>query len=128
VTDVNRTVIHNTYVDNTVVYHNTYNHTSYNGGKGGIHAQPTSGEIAAAQHQHPPTTEQQYHEQTASLDRNDLATVNHGHPITTAVQHPYSATNRPPHYTPVTNADRQAAQSHVVTPHQAAPQSQKAPR
>lgn len=63
-------MIHNTYVDKTVVYHNTYNHTSYNGGKGGIHAQPTSGEIAAQQHQHPPTSEQQYHEQTASQDRN----------------------------------------------------------
>jgi hypothetical protein len=129
VTNVNRIVIHNTYVDKTVVYRNNDNHTSYNGGHGGIHAQPAAGEITAAQHQHPPTTEQQTHEQTASQDRNHLATVNHGTPVTPAVAHPYSAQNMPPHYTPVTNADRQAAQSHVVAPHQAPPpKSQKPPQ
>src|SRR5579862_4533558 len=45
VTNVNRTVIHNTYVDKTVVYRNGYNHVSYNGGRGGIHAQPTAVEM-----------------------------------------------------------------------------------
>ena len=45
VTNVNRTVIHNTYVDKTVVYRNGYNHVSYNGGRGGIHAQPTASEM-----------------------------------------------------------------------------------
>ena len=44
VTNVNRTVIHNTYADKTVVYRNGYNHVSYNGGKGGIHAEPTASE------------------------------------------------------------------------------------
>jgi hypothetical protein len=127
ITNVNRTVIHNTYVDRTVIRNNN-NHVSYNGGHGGIHAQPTSREITAAHNAHPPTTEQQYHEHMASQDRNHLATVNGGHPKTTAVTHPYSSANRPAHYTPVTNADRQAAQMHVAAPpHNAAPKSQKPP-
>jgi hypothetical protein len=42
VTNVNRTVIHNTYVDKTVVNRNDYSHMSYNGGKSGIHAQPAA--------------------------------------------------------------------------------------
>jgi hypothetical protein len=128
VTNVNRTVVHNTYVDKTVI-RNTSSHTSYNGGHGGIQAQPAQAEKAAQRNQHPPTTEQTTHEQTAAQDRNHLATVNHGHPPTTAVQHPYNAQNMPPHYTPVTNADRQAAQSHVAAPpHNAAPQQPKAPQ
>ena len=49
VTNVNRTVIHNTYVDKTV-YRNGYNHVSYNGGKGGVHAQPVTREITPRQH------------------------------------------------------------------------------
>lgn len=126
VTNINRTVIHNTYVDKTVI-RNTYNRTSYNGGHGGIHAQPTSSEVAAQRNQRPPTTEQASHEQTASQDRNHLATVNHGQPPITAVQHPYNAKNMPPHYTPVTNADRQAAQAHVVAPPHNASQPNKPP-
>jgi hypothetical protein len=58
VTNVNRTAIHNTYVDKTV-YHNNYNRVSYNGGKGGIHAQPVTGETTV--HSHPPTTEHHGH-------------------------------------------------------------------
>jgi hypothetical protein len=128
VTNINRVVIHNTYVDRTVVARNNSNRKSYNGGNGGIRARATTGELTAARNQRPPTAEQQTHEQTASQDRNHLATVNHGHPATTAIQHPYSATNRPAHFTPVTSADRQAAQSHVVAPRQAAPsRGQKPP-
>ncbi len=64
VTNVNRTAIHNTYVDKTVVYRNAYNHVSYNGGKGGIHAQPATGEITP--HQAAPTAEQTRHEHAAA--------------------------------------------------------------
>lgn len=127
VTNINRTVIHNTYVDKTVI-RETSNHVSYEGGKGGIQAQPANAEKATQGEQHPPTTEQTTHEQTAAQDRNHLATVNHGEPATTAVQHPYSSTNMPPHYTPVTNADRQAAQSHVVAPPHNAPPPNKPPQ
>ncbi|MGC9991616.1 MAG: hypothetical protein ABSD52_04330 [Candidatus Cybelea sp.] len=49
VTNVNRTVIHNTYVDKTV-YRNSYSHVSYNGGHGGIHAQPTASEMNNRSH------------------------------------------------------------------------------
>jgi hypothetical protein len=114
VTNVNRTVIHNTYVNETVVNHTTYNHVSYNGGSGGIHAQPTVDQRAAQNDQRPPTAQQQQHEQTAAQDRNHLASVNHGNPPTTAVAHPYSASNKPPHATPVTAQDRNAAQAHVA--------------
>jgi hypothetical protein len=60
VTNVNRAVIHNTYVDKTVVRQNDYSHVSYNGGKGGIHAQPTTVEMTS--HEHATTTEQPHHE------------------------------------------------------------------
>ncbi|MGB8964404.1 MAG: YXWGXW repeat-containing protein [Candidatus Cybelea sp.] len=116
ITNVNRTVIHNTYRDVTVINQNNHVRTSYNGGRGGIQARPTSYEAASRNQGRAPTTEQKYHEQTAGTDRNHLATVNHGYPRTTAVSHPYSATNRPPHYTPVTSSDRQAAQQHVAVP------------
>jgi hypothetical protein len=89
---------------------------SYNGGHGGIQATPTHGQMTARQYGHAPTSEQNYHEQMAGQDRNHLSTVNYGHPSTGAVAHPYSSTNRPPHYAPVTTADRQAAQAHVASP------------
>lgn len=120
VLNVNRTVIRNVYVDKTVINKNYYTHNrvSYNGGPGGIHARPTSGEIAARQNGMRLTPEQRYHEQTSAQDRNHLATVNHGIPRTPAMAHPYSEQNRPPHFAPVTSADREAAGSHVVAqPH-----------
>jgi WXXGXW repeat (2 copies) len=116
--NVNRTVVHNTYIDKTVINKNYYTHSrvGYNGGAGGIHAHPTSGELTSRHLGHTQTPEQQYHEQTAGQDRNHLSTVNHGVPHTMAVQHPYSTNNRPPHFTPVTPADRQAAAPHVAVP------------
>lgn len=113
ITNVNKTVIHNTYVDKTVVYHGNNNHTSYNGGHGGIQAHPTQGQVSARSRGQAPTTTQQNHEAIAGQDRNHLSTVNQGHPTTGAVSHPYSENNKPAHYTPVTNADRQAASQHV---------------
>jgi hypothetical protein len=117
ITNVNRTVIHNVYVDKTVTRLDTGSHVSYNGGHGGIHAQPTSTQMTARGNGVKQTSEQRYHEQIASEDRNHLATVNHGQPRTPAMSHPYSASNRPPHFTPVTSADRQAAQHYVAPSH-----------
>jgi hypothetical protein len=114
ITNVNRTVIHNTYNDRTVIRLNNNNRTSFNGGRGGIDARPTQEETTARSRGQTMTSEQRYHEQTAAQDRNHLSTVNRGHPNTAAISHPYSATNRPPHFTPVTSADRQAAQQHVT--------------
>ncbi len=81
VTNVNTTIIHNTY--NTTVINNntTINRTSFNGGQGGIHAQPTAVERAAMNERHiSPTGLQAHHEQGARSNRALLASVNHGSP------------------------------------------------
>jgi hypothetical protein len=82
VTNVNTTVIHNTYVDRTVINNTTIvnNHTSFNG-EGGVTARPTAGEQAAEHENHfQPTSNQFSHEQSARADNNQLASVNHGRP------------------------------------------------
>jgi len=84
VTNVNRTVIHNTYVNNTVINH-VNNRASFNGA-GGVVARPRPDEEAAMHEQHiQATSEQQTHQQTASRDRNQFASVNHGRPATVAM-------------------------------------------
>src|ERR1700736_3551821 len=77
VTNVNVTVIHNTY-NQTVINNNTttVNRASFNGGTGGTTAQPTAAEQAAAREQHvQPTTAQMQHEHAASTNRAQLASV-----------------------------------------------------
>jgi len=89
VTNVNTTVIHNTY--NTTVINNntTVNRVSYNGGTGGTTAQPTAAEQAAAQEQHTPATSlQTQHEHAASQNHALLASVNHGRPAVAATSRP----------------------------------------
>jgi WXXGXW repeat (2 copies) len=91
VSNVNTTVIRNTYVNNTTVINNNsnINRVSYNGGTGGVTAQPTAREQAAAREQHiPATTMQTQHEQTARNDRSLLASVNHGRPAVAATAKP----------------------------------------
>jgi hypothetical protein len=90
VTNVNTTVIHNTYVNNTVINNNTtVNRTSFNGGTGGVMAQPTAAEQAAAREQHVPATSlQTQHEQAARSDRTMLASANHGQPAVAATPKP----------------------------------------
>ncbi len=78
---------HNTYVDRTVINNTTIvnNHTSFNG-PGGVTAQPNAQEQAAMRENHiQPTSSQLSHEQTARRDRNQLASVNNGHPGTMAM-------------------------------------------
>jgi|GEM_PF-2755470 len=80
VVNVNTTVIHNTYVNRTVINNTVVNHTSFNG-QGGITARPSPQEQAAMNERHaPPTTMQVSHQQTASHDRSQFASVNHGRP------------------------------------------------
>jgi len=89
VTNVNTTVIHNTY--NTTVINKTtvVNNVSYNGGPGGIAVRPTAVEQAAAREHHiAPTTLQVQHEHLAGQNHALLASVNHGRPEV-------AATNRP---------------------------------
>lgn len=86
VVNVNTTVVHNTYVDNTVINNTVVNnHTSFNGA-GGVNAQPRPEEQAAMREQHiAPTSEQANHQQLASKDRNQFASVNNGHPAAAAM-------------------------------------------
>ncbi len=85
VTNVNRTVVRNVYVNRTVVNNVTVNRTSFNG-PGGVNAQPTMQERAAMSQQHfQPTANQLSHQQAAAVDRNQLASINHGRPATPAM-------------------------------------------
>jgi hypothetical protein len=86
VMNVNTTVVHNTYVNNTVINNTVVNnHTSFNGGAG-VQARPTPQEQTAMNENHiQPTSEQFNHNHTASLDRNQFASANGGHPATTAM-------------------------------------------
>jgi hypothetical protein len=85
VCNVNNASVHNTYVDRTVINNNTnVNHTSFNG-PGGVEAHPTASEQSAMNEAHvQPTSEQMAHQTSASSNRNQLASVNGGHPSTTA--------------------------------------------
>jgi hypothetical protein len=80
VTNVNVTNIHNTY--NQAVAQNTaVTRVSYNGGTGGLAAQPTAEERLAERDTHRPATQLQVrHEQLASTNRAQLASVNRGTP------------------------------------------------
>jgi hypothetical protein len=83
--NVNTTVVHNTYINRTVINTTVVNRTSFNGG-GGIQAQPNAQEQAAMHENHvQPTSEQFNHNHTASMDRNQFASANGGHPGTTAM-------------------------------------------
>jgi hypothetical protein len=81
VTNVNVTVVHNTYNTTVVNNNTTINRVSFNGGPGGTTARPTSREMEAARQRHiPMTSEQTQHQQAAGSNRTLLASVNHGRP------------------------------------------------
>jgi hypothetical protein len=85
VTSVNTTVIHNTYVNRTVINNTVVNRTSFNG-PGGVTAQPTLQERAFANEQHiQPTPNQLAHQESASHDRAQFASFNHGNPTTASM-------------------------------------------
>jgi len=89
VTNVNTTIIQNTY-NTTVVNNNTnVSRVSYNGGTGGTTARPTTSELAATRESHvPPTAVQTQHEHAASTNRAMLASANHGQPAVAATVRP----------------------------------------
>jgi len=73
----------------TVVVNPNAARTSFNGGTGGVTAQPTPQEQAAAQEQHVAATPAQaQQEHVASTNRSLLATENHGHPAIAATSRP----------------------------------------
>ncbi|MFI4889930.1 MAG: hypothetical protein ACHQIL_05305 [Steroidobacterales bacterium] len=88
VTNVGTTNITNVY-NKTVINNVNVTRVSYNGGSGGVQAQATAGEMAAAHAQHlPPTSAQQQHVQAARSNPVLRASQNHGKP-------PIAATAKP---------------------------------
>jgi WXXGXW repeat (2 copies) len=87
VTQVNTTIIHNTYEDRTVLSKQVAgSRTSFNG-PGGVKAEPTAEEKAAAAARHvPATSEQVSRQQAASKNRDLQASVNHGRPKADAIK------------------------------------------
>ncbi len=89
VTNVNVTVVHNTYNTTVVNNNTTINRVSFNGGPGGTAARPTTVELAAARQPHTSMTSVQVqHQQAARGDRALLASVNHGRPDVAASPRP----------------------------------------
>ncbi|HUE43838.1 MAG TPA: hypothetical protein VMP12_09745 [Candidatus Sulfotelmatobacter sp.] len=82
---VNETVVHNVYVNRTVIVNNNV-HTSFNGGPGGLTVHANAQEMAANRESHvQATSAQMSHEHTASLNRANFASENHGRPATAAM-------------------------------------------
>ncbi len=66
-------------------------HTSFNGGAGGLSARPNAAERSAmSEHHSGPTAAQNSHHETASHDRSNLASVNHGRPANAAMSRAHS--------------------------------------
>ena len=94
VTNMNVTVVHNTY--NTTVINNVMvNKVSYNGGAGGTSVAPTAQERQFSQEPHaPPTPLQRQHVQQAQANPALFAHANGGHPSIAATPRP-AAFNAP---------------------------------
>ena len=87
VTNVNVTVIHNTY--NRTVVVNNVNRVSFNGGPHGIQARASERErIAEHEHHFEARREQIEHEHAARSDRRQWASENHGRPAVAASGRP----------------------------------------
>jgi hypothetical protein len=72
--------INNVY-DSHVSVNRAAGRASFNGGRGGVHAQPTGAELAAArQSRSGPSASQRSHALNAGLDPANRADVNHGRP------------------------------------------------
>jgi WXXGXW repeat (2 copies) len=78
---VNVGSVHITNVYNKTVVNNVTTRVSFNGGNGGVRAQATPGELAAARDRHIDATPvQRQHEQTARSNPQLRAATNHGSP------------------------------------------------
>jgi WXXGXW repeat (2 copies) len=89
VTNVNTTIVHNTYRTTVVNNYTTVNRVSYNGGTGGVMARPTGMEMAAERDRHIQATSlQAEHEHAASSNRALWASENHGSPSVAATARP----------------------------------------
>ncbi len=107
----------NVYVDRTVVVNNTIvnsNHVAFNG-PGGINRAPSPQEQQFANERHiEPTANQISHQTAASQDRNQLASINHGRPATTATANVgayHNVAMQHAQQQPITPADRAAGKA-----------------
>jgi hypothetical protein len=102
VTNVAPAVIRNVYVNRTFVVRNV-TRVSYYGGVHGLRIGPTPAQVALFRERRIAiTAAQREHIVEAARDRNLLLAVNRGRPDVVVVQHPLSAANRPPNFTPET--------------------------
>jgi hypothetical protein len=86
---VNVGAVHITNVYNKTVLVNNTTRVSFNGGAGGVRAEPTRTELAAANERHiEPTRMQAEHVNAAKSNRALLASVNHGAPAIAATPKP----------------------------------------
>jgi hypothetical protein len=80
VTNINTTVIHNTY-NYKVVTVNNYRNVSYNGGPGGVPVRPTPAQVAVLHEPHVnPLPQQIEHREQAAKNRAQYASANGGRP------------------------------------------------
>lgn len=89
VTNVDVTVVRNTYNTTVVNNNTTVNRVSFHGGPGGITARASAQELQAANQRHVSMTfVQTQHQELARTDRALLASVNHGRPDVAASPRP----------------------------------------
>jgi hypothetical protein len=83
--------------EHPVAVHNAaFNHVSFNGGNGGIPARASAQELSAEYDRHiQPTGEQMQHQNFASQNRAQFASVNHGHPGVAAAGTPAAFRSNP---------------------------------
>ncbi len=108
----------NVYENRTIVTQNTIvnvNHVSFNGGEG-IQVHASAVEMQAGNERHfDPTPNQMQHENFASHDRSQLASVNQGRPATMAssnVDSYHQVAQQHAHSQPISAADRSAGRNY----------------
>src|SRR5580700_3758729 len=109
----------NVYMNRTIVEQNTIvnnNHVAFNGGPGGINRVPSAEEQRFSNENHfQPTANQMQHQTNAAMDRSQLASVNQGHPSTTAMSRPFGYRQVAQQHAasqPISAADRTAGRSY----------------
>jgi hypothetical protein len=131
VVNVNNVHITNVY-NKTVINNVTTTRVSYNGGNGGVRAQPTATELAAARDRHiQVTSTQRQHEQAARTNPQLRAAANHGNPPIAATPRAGNFSNPvPAKHAEAMSTERGNPQQRLSTPRQgqeAAPNRPTAP-
>ena len=124
VTNVGVAYVHDVYTNRTeIASHRVWSsRVAYNGGPRGDPARPNHAQLAVSRMHHiSPTPAQIQHAEWAGKDRNYLYSVNRGRPSDPAVTHPFTASRRPAHFTPVTAHDQATARTHVIPTHNGKP-------